>query len=338
MRNVGVTVSHPDPGLVDEVVHAVEATPDLFLALDPRKAAVVFAGADAMRSLADEPNAPGVAIIGLAAEGELAEVARLALRCRAQDVLSWPAEGAALRTTVRDAASRARLAAGATDGKLVGVVGARGGAGATTIAAMLARGLAGSVVVDLDTVGGGQTLFVPHDTEPTLERVLDVVDELDAGAFRAALVDHASGRALCAPPRREPPARERVERLLPVLRASVPFAVLDLGRAADPGTRTAMLHADAVVCVLTPDLQSLRGARAMPEMPATRHVLNMSSRMRVSARDVRRVLGAPPAGVIPLDPAIRRASEAGRLATRGPGRRAVDRLATLLATEVAGGS
>ena len=335
MRSVGVAIIHADPGIVDELVHAVEATPDLFLALDQTKAAVVVAGSGAMRSLGDRN---GVAVVGLAVDGDLPEVARVALRCRAEDILCWPRDRETFRAAIREAASRARLAAGGSDGKVITLVGARGGAGTSTIVAMLARALKDSVVVDLDTIGGGQSMFLQSDADPTLERVLDVVDELDPAAFRSALSSHAAGRALCAPPRREAPARERVDRLLALLRASVPNAVVDGGRAADDGARLGTAKADAALCVCAPDLQSLRGARALgAAIPGLRYVLNMSSRLRVSARDVKRVLGVPPVAVVPLDPAVRKAGESGRLAPRGPGKRAVDRLAASLLKEDAHG-
>jgi len=336
MRSVGVAVDHADPGVVDELVHAVEATPDLFLALDPAKASVVVAGAGAMRTFGERD---GVAVVGLAVGGDLPEVARLALRCRAEDILCWPRDRESFRTAIREASSRARLAAGGSDGKVVTVVGARGGAGTSTIAAMLARSVPEAVVVDLDTTGGGQSLFTPPDADATLERVIDVVEELEPDAFRSALSAHAAGRALCAPPRHAPPERERVERLLGLLRASLPHAVVDAGRAADPGALAATTKADAALCVCAPDLQSLRGARALGEtIPGLRYVLNMSTRFRVSSRDVKRVLGAPPFAVVPLDPAIRKAGEAGRLPPRGPGKRAIDRLAAALVEEDAGGS
>ncbi|MFY9587261.1 MAG: hypothetical protein WAT66_07395, partial [Actinomycetota bacterium] len=89
MPSIGVVVAHPDPGIADELVHAVEAEPDFYLALDPAKAAVVLAGTPSLRSLA--PPA-GVALVGVSADHDLAAVAREALRCHAHDVLSWPGE------------------------------------------------------------------------------------------------------------------------------------------------------------------------------------------------------------------------------------------------------
>ncbi|MGH2727856.1 MAG: hypothetical protein ACRDKS_12865, partial [Actinomycetota bacterium] len=89
MRSIGVAVAHPDPAVVDELVHALEAAPDLYLALDDAKASVLVAGVAAMRARAAEPPVAGLAVVGLAVDGDLAEVARVALGCRAEGLVAW---------------------------------------------------------------------------------------------------------------------------------------------------------------------------------------------------------------------------------------------------------
>jgi pilus assembly protein CpaE len=338
VRSIGVAVVHPDPGVVDELVHAIEAAPDLYLAIDPAKASVVLAGAVALLSLAAGPPSPRPALVGIAVDGDVQDVARAAVRCRAEDLVCWPRDGDVLCRSIREAASRARISASGAEGKVVAVVGARGGAGTTTVTGLLAGALPESALVDLDPAGDGQSAFVPPSTDPTLETVLEVVDELDPGGLQSALTPHAAGRALCASPRRRAAGADRIERLVALLRATVPYAIADVGRGSDDGGRVAVREADAVVCVCAPDLQSMRGARALGEsLPGVRYVLNMATRLRLSPRDVSRVLGAPPVAVIPLDATLRKAGEAGRLPSRGPARRATNRLAALLSTELSDG-
>ena len=332
MSSIGVAVAHPDPGIADELVHAVEAEPDLYLALDPEKAAVVLAGAPSMTSI---PPQPGVALVGVSADHDLAAVARVALRCRAHDVLDWPEERGSFRTIVREAAARARLGAAGADGRIVAVAGARGGAGTTTVTAMLARAISDAVVVDLDFVGAGQAAFLAEGAEPAFADVLAAIDDLDPRAFASALVPHAAGRALCITPRSRPPDTTQTQRLVALLRASVPLAVCDLGRAETDAARAVLDVADAMLIVCTPDVASMRGARVLG---AGRVVLNQSARMRLSARDVARVLGEPPAAAVPFDPAVRRSGEAGRLPRRGPVRRAIEKLAASIAGEMPHGS
>ena len=339
VRSVGVAVAHPDPGIVDELVHAVEAEEDLYLALDPARATVVLAGEPALARISSSPPPGGTAIVGLAADHDVTEVARAALRCGAQEIVCWPQDRAMLRSILRDACSRARLAAGGSDGRIVAVAGARGGAGTTTVAAMLARAIKDSVVVDLDPIGAGQAAFLADGAEPTLADVLAAVDDLDPRSLSAAMTPHASGRAVCAAPRVASATSQQATRLLALLRGTVPVSVIDAGRGGDEASRTVLRLADATLLVCGPDVGSMRGARAMGEVAGTgRVVLNHASRMRLSARDVARVLGEPPAIIVPADPAIRRAGESGRLPSRGPARRAVDRFAAALFAEVSDGS
>lgn len=333
MPSIGVVVAHPDPGIADELVHAVEAEPDFYLALDPEKAAVVLAGGPSLRSMTPSP---GVAVVGVSADHDLASVARGALHCRAHDVLSWPEERDLFRSILREAAARARLGAAGSDGRIVAVAGARGGAGTTTVAALLARAISGSAIVDLDP-SGGQAAFLADGAEPTFADVLAAIEDLDPRSFAAALVPHAAGRALCASPRATAPHARQAERLLALLRATVPVAVCDLGRGDTEAARTVQSAADVALIVCAPDVASMRGARALAT-PDPQVVLNRAARMRLSARDVSRVLGARPAAVVPFDAAVRRTGEAGRLPRRGPARRAVEKLAATLSCETDDGS
>jgi Flp pilus assembly CpaE family ATPase len=339
VRSIGVAVAHPDPGLVDELVHEVEASGDLYLALDPAKASVVLAGGSALDGMAGRPLPEGTAVVGLAAGPELPEVSRAALRCNAHEIVCWPEDRSALRGILRDAASRARLAARRSDGRIIGVVGARGGAGATTVAAMLARAL-DAVVVDLDVTGAGQSAFLAGDAESTLAEVFAVIDDLDPPGFSAALTPHAAGRALTSTPRSIAPSADQASRLAALMRAAVPMSVCDLGRAADAVARAVLAEAATVVCVCAPDVASMRGARAVRDASdvTMRIALNGVRRGRVTAREAARVLGVEPSVVVPADRRVRRAGEAGRLPGHGHAKRAVDRFAHELIEGAADGS
>ena len=337
MRSVGVVVAHPDPGIVDELIHAVEAEGDLYLAIDPAKASVVLAGAEALEGVIAKPPPEGTAVIGLAANGELAEVSRAALRCGAQEIVCWPQDRAALRQILRDAAARARLDARHAVGRIIVVTGARGGAGATTFAAMLARATE-ALVVDLDPIGAGQSAFLADGTEPTLGTVMAAVDDLDPSALAAAFTPHAAGVALCAGRRSVRPSEAQVSRLAALVRASAPVAVFDAGRAADDAAREIVRVAEARIIVCAPDVASMRGARELLDVAGGHVVLNRSERRRVSAREATRVLGRAPAAVVPADGRVRRAGEAGRLPKHGPARRVIDAFASRLLEEIRDGS
>jgi pilus assembly protein CpaE len=340
VRSLGVVISHPDPGVVDELVHAVEASADFYLAIDRAGASVVLAGERELDDVATTPAPEGTAVVGLAADHDVAAIARAALRVGAQGIVCWPRDATDLTTILREASSRARLAAGRTDGRVIAVAGARGGAGTTTVVAMMARAVADAALVDLDAGGGGQEAFLAEGAEPTLGDLLGALDDFDPSSLARAFAAHASGRAICGGPRDAGPDTTQTKRLVALLRSTVPVTFFDLGRARDSAAVEVLTNADVVVCVCAPDVGSMRGARALIDAAGSlpRVVLNRSARMRLSPRDVKKVLGEPPSLVIPDDPAVRRAGEAGRLPARGPARRAIDRFATRLLAEVADGS
>jgi pilus assembly protein CpaE len=338
VRSIAVAVAHPDPRVADEVVHAVEASPDLYLAVDPAAATVVVAGEALLAAYRDRPPPDAVAIVALAADGELPRVARAALACGACDLVRWPEDGPALRDRVREAAARARLRVAAVEGTVVAVVGARGGVGTTTLAALLARSLPEAAVVDLDAAGAGQADLAPAGADPTLAQVLAAVDDLDPAGLRAALVPHAAGRALLAAPGAPSPTPEQAMRLVALLRAALPLAVVDAGRGQGDAGRALLGAADVVLAVVAGDVTSLRGARALlVDAPALRPVLSRAAPGSLGSRDVARVLGRRPVAVVPRDRAVGRAREAGRLPRRGRAHRAVARLAAALARELADG-
>jgi Flp pilus assembly CpaE family ATPase len=124
--------------------------------------------------------------------------------------------------------------------------------------------------------------------------------------------------------------------LTALLRGSVGTAVCDLGRADSPAAAPVLAAADVVLCVYAPDVASMRGARALP-VPA-RVVLNQAARARLHGRDVARVLGERPAGVIPFDARVRRSGETGRLPARGAATKAIRALASTIQGETDDGS
>jgi len=329
VRSLGIAVAHPDPGISDELLHAVEAESDLYVALDPAKAAVVLAAGPELSALAGHIGQ--AALIGVAASSDVADVAREALRCGAHEIVVWPRDRAGLHAIVRDAASRARIAAGRSDGRVVVVCGARGGAGTSTIAAMLARATS-APIVDLDTVGGGQAGFLADDAEPTLAAVVAAVDDLDPSSVIGAMSSHAAGRAICAGPRSAQPGDEQALRLLDLMRAAVPLTVVDAGRVVDPAARAAVGSAEVALCVCLPDVSSLRGVRALIGEAGTgvEVVLNRPARFRLGARDVERVTGKAPIATVRDDARVRRAGESGRLPSRGAAKRAIDGLARVI--------
>lgn len=151
--------------------------------------------------------------------------------------------------------------------RTIAVIGARGGAGATSVAVSLAAGLARqcgrtTVLLDLDLHFGAATLSLDLEGGRGLRELLSAPDRVDSLLIGAAAVQESERLAVLGG---EESLESRLEVdgaglpvLLEVLAGSVEAIVMDVPRRIDGLTRAALLGAD-VVCVVT-DL-SLVGMR-----------------------------------------------------------------------------
>ncbi|WP_380169430.1 septum site-determining protein Ssd [Jannaschia sp. R86511] len=270
-------------------------------------AALVLVGSAEAHLVQDLPRRDGVVLVHHEPRGgdddPGAEVWRAAVQAGAQQVLVLP--------LARDWLVEAARRAARPKGSCVAVVGARGGAGATTTAVALAT--AGAVaglrvlLVDADPLGGGLDLAVGAEQLPGLRwaDLADVAGPLPPGGLGAAL-PVADGVTVLSHGRdalRVAPASARA-----VLRAGADehdLVVLDLPRAGDPAAQVAVEAADVLLCVCPAEV---RAAAAVPAVltgwpgPHRTHLL---------------VRGPSPGGLRPRDAA--RAVETGLLAVGAAG-------------------
>jgi pilus assembly protein CpaE len=168
--------------------------------------------------------------------------------------------------------------------QVIGVMGAKGGVGTSTVAVNLALALAErgddglegaqqscTRLVDLHAGLGATALLLGRAPqggwEPLLERRVDALSDLiierqlavynERLAFLSAPMNRASEEM-------DLPAKH-VERVLNWLAGTSDTLVLDLGRALDRGTRQALAHCDVLLVVVEPGRLSLTVARALEE-------------------------------------------------------------------------
>lgn len=208
-------------------------------------------------------------------------------------------------------------------GPVVGVVGGTGGAGASVLAAGLARALAdtagGALLIDADPRSGGLDLLVGGDALPGLrwDDLTGVAGRLSPAVLRSA-VDLGAGLHVLAAGRRGGggPGAEELWTVLDAARRSFPATVLDLPRGGLGGLG-AVLGACAEVLVVTPG--TTRGAAAagavVDEVRAT-----CATDVRLVVRDVGAgpdpedvadAAGVPLAGVVRPDRDLDAALELG---------------------------
>ena len=206
-------------------------------------------------------------------------------------------------------------------GRIIAVMGAKGGVGASTVshnvAWAIARNLdASTVIVDLDIPFGTAGLDFNQDPPQGVAEAVFAPDRLDANMLDRLLSRCSDNLALLAAPamldRTVDLSEEAFDQLFVLLRASVPCVVLDVPHIWSAWVRRALISADEVVIVAAPELASLRNAKNLidltrasrPNDSGARLVLNqvgVPKRPEIDAAEFAKALGVEVLTSIPFD-------------------------------------
>lgn len=209
-------------------------------------------------------------------------------------------------------------------GRVIAVVGAKGGVGASTVghnvAWAIARDLSlDSVVADLDLAFGTAGLDYNQDPPQGVADAVFSPDRIDTAFIDRLLsrcTDHLS--LLAAPATLDRVydfSAEAFEPVFDALRASVPCVVLDVPHAWNAWTRRVLLGADDILIVAAPDLANLRNAKNLVDLlrgarPNDRrpfYCLNqvgVPKRPEIKPADFAKALEDEPLAVIPFEPQL----------------------------------
>lgn len=249
---------------------------------------------------------------------DAAEGMRLAMQAGARDFLPEPLDGQDLLNALQRILQE-RRAVKVRQGKLLAVMNAKGGSGATLVACNLAHQLSlhGSVLlVDLDLQFGSVAHYL--DLVPTHSHVdvLQQVGMLDGVALRGFCCHYGSnlhvlgGRAneLCLP---QDVQAEQLEALFGLARQSFDWVVVDLPRHIDHLTGTTLEQADQVMIVLQQSVSHLKDATRLLRILRedlgvhSSHVQVLVNRYGkaapVTLRDIEEALHCPALLVLPND-------------------------------------
>lgn len=206
-------------------------------------------------------------------------------------------------------------------GRVISVVGAKGGVGASTIAHNIAWQLStglemATLVADLDLGFGTAGLDFNQDPPQGVAEAVFAPERVDATLVDRLLSKCGDNLNLLAAPamldRLYDFSETSFDSLIDTLRASTPWIVLDIPHAWNAWTRRLLVGADEVIVVATPDLANLRNAKnimdnirgARPHDHPPRLVLNgvgMSKRPEISVADFTKTIEIEPAAVFPHD-------------------------------------
>jgi pilus assembly protein CpaE len=209
-------------------------------------------------------------------------------------------------------------------GRIIAVLGAKGGVGASTIAHNIAFTIAhdlmlDSVVTDLDLAFGTAGLDFNQDPPQGIAEAVfspDRVDNAFVDRLLAKCTDHLS--LLAAPATLDRVydfGADAFEAIFDSLRATVPCAVLDVPHQWTGWTRQTLVSADDILIVAAPDLANLRNAKNVYDLLKTSrpndhrplYCLNqvgVPKRPEIKAADFAKALEDDPVAIIPFEPQI----------------------------------
>ena len=323
-----------DPDLLDDILRlGAAAGVDIEVAHDPisarrgwAAAALVLVGDDASVAVgrAGLRRRAGVVLVGRDLDD--GKIWQRAVEVGAEHVSLLPAAEPWLIARLADA-----LDGGAARGVTVGVIGGRGGAGASTLAAALAitamRAGRRVMLVDADPYGGGADLLFGGEHAAGL-RWCDVADangRIGGEELRAAL-PHIGELAVLSYDRGDP-IELRADAMSSVLDAAArvcDLVVADLPRYIDDAARVALAAADFALLVVPAEVRAVASAaRVATEVTKViddvRLVVRGPAPGGLAALDVATALNLPLHGQLKAEPNLAATLERGE-APAGQGR------------------
>jgi pilus assembly protein CpaE len=207
-------------------------------------------------------------------------------------------------------------------GRIVAVVGAKGGVGASTVAHNIGFSIAhdlqlDSVVTDLDLAFGTAGLDFNQDPPQGIAEAVFSPDRIDTAfvdRLLAKCTDHLN--LLAAPATLDRVydfGADAFEAIFDSLRVTVPCVVLDVPHQWTGWTKQTLVGADEVLIVAAPDLANLRNTKniydflkaARPNDHHPRYCLNqvgVPKRPEIKAADFAKALEDEPMAIIPFEP------------------------------------
>src|ERR1022692_2444420 len=206
-------------------------------------------------------------------------------------------------------------------GRIIAVVGAKGGVGSSTIAHNIAWAIArdlalDSVVTDLDLAFGTAGLDYNQDPPQGIADAVFSPDRVDTAFIDRLLskcTDHLS--LLAAPATLERVydfGADAFDSIFDTLRTTMPCIVLDVPHQWSGWTKRALVGADDILIVAAPDLANLRNTKnifdllkaSRPNDRVPLYCLNqvgVPKRPEIEAREFAKAIESQPIAVIPFD-------------------------------------
>ncbi len=209
-------------------------------------------------------------------------------------------------------------------GRVIAVMGAKGGVGASTVAHNMAWAVArdlglDTVVTDLDLAFGTAGLDFNQDPPQGIADAVFSPDRVDTSFIDRLLSKCTEHLSLLAAPatldRVYDFSTEAFDSIFDVLRATTPCIVLDMPHQWAGWSKRALINADEILLVAGPDLANLRNAKNILDLLRTArpndhrpcYCLNqvgVPKRPEIKSADFAKALDDEPLAIIPFEPQV----------------------------------
>jgi pilus assembly protein CpaE len=287
-------------------------TPNVII-LETEAASDILVGLDQLATVCDA----GTRVVVIGTVNDVAPYREL-VRRGVNDYVIGPVDTLGV---VRSICSLFSASESITVGRIIAIVGAKGGVGASTIAHNVAwataRSLAlDSVVIDLDLAFGTASLNYNKDPLQGIANAVFAPDRPDTAFMERLLAkctDHLS--LLAAPATLDQVydfGEQAFDAIYDTLRMTTPCIVLDVPHQWSAWTRRALVGADDILVVAEPDLANLRNTRNLmnmlrasrPNDRAPLYCLNQVGtprRPEINPREFAKTVESAPVATIPFD-------------------------------------
>src|SRR5438477_2446409 len=299
------------------IAAAIEAyhkapTPNVII-LETQEQTNILTGLDELATVRD----PGTRVIVIGSANDLAPYREL-VRRGVNDYVIGPVQ---VIDVVRSICSLFQATEAVTVGRMIAVMGAKGGVGASTVAHNLAWSIArdlalDSVVIDLDLAFGTAGLDYNQDPMQNIANAIFQPDRPDTALMERLLARCTDRLSLLAAPatldRVYDFGAEAFDAIFDTLRMSTPCIVLDIPHQWSGWTRRALVNADDIVIVAEPDLANLRNTKNMLTVLKTArpndrpplyciNQVGMHKRAEIEVKAFVKTMESQPVAVIPFD-------------------------------------
>ena len=258
--NFSIDLSLASNGHFDPL-HDIHPLPDLLILC------LSDAWKEELQELSDRSSSIRPPVIVIANTQDETQAMRLAMRAGARDLFTRPVNTDQIVDAINHVAQE-KFTQSSEGPILTAVVNAKGGSGATLLAANLAHVLAKEgqqkvALIDMDLQFGTLGLYLDLHPSMGIVEVLEYSHELDAVALKAYMTEHESGVYMLAATQNSVVLPREIDldkltNLINTLQTSFDHIIVDLPRQIDAVTTTILERADNVVITTQQSLTHLR--------------------------------------------------------------------------------